>query len=96
MRQFKLFIVMIIASVTGQWHKITLELSMQSGATPPSREKNVLTANYMREAFESKNYDVAAEHLKKLLESCPAASEAIYARGTAIYRARIARAKSLR
>lgn len=65
------------------------------GETPEEREQNMFLATFMKEALDSKNYDDAAKYLQSYIEKSPAASESVYARGVVLYKAKIARAKSL-
>ncbi len=65
------------------------------GATVEEREQNMFAATFMREALDAKNYDDAAKYFQQIVASAPAASEAVYARASLLYKAKIARAKSL-
>ncbi len=65
------------------------------GDTPEAREQNMFTSSYLKVAVDSKDYDKAAGYFQTLIASCPTAAEPIYQRGVVIYKAKIARAKSL-
>ena len=65
------------------------------GETPEQREENILNSNFLKESCDNKDYNQAAYYLQQLLQKCPAASEAIYQRGTTLYKNKINRAKSL-
>lgn len=65
------------------------------GDTPEQREENILNSNFLKESCDNKDYNQAAHYLQQLLQKCPAASEAIYQRGTTLYKNKINRAKSL-
>ncbi len=65
------------------------------GPDAATREANMLNSTYLREAIENKNYTEAARLFNVLSTQCPSASEAVFARGIVLYKARIARAKTL-
>ncbi len=65
------------------------------GADAQLREQNLLNNTYFKEALDNKLYDEAAALFVKLIVDCPKASEAIFARGIVLYKAKIARAKSM-
>ncbi len=65
------------------------------GPDAATREANVLTSTYLKDALNNKDYNDAAAHFQKLITDCPAASEAVFQRGVILYRAKIARAKNL-
>ncbi len=65
------------------------------GADAAEREQNMFAATYMREALDAKHYDEAAMYFQQLISKAPAASEAVYARASKLYKAKIARATNL-
>ncbi len=65
------------------------------GPDAATREANMLKSTFLREALDNKLYNEAAKHFQDLVQSCPEASEAVFARGVVIYKQKIARAKSL-
>ncbi len=65
------------------------------GNTPEERTENVKKLNYLKFEMESKEYERAAEYLKELMNSAPAASSNIYIWGATIYKNKAARAKSI-
>ena len=48
------------------------------GATGEERKEMMLTAQFLKEAVDNRNYDLASGYLKTLLEKAPAGSENIY------------------
>ncbi len=65
------------------------------GADAATREANIHTSTYLADAITNRDYNEASTHFKKLIDACPAASEAVFQRGVILYRAKIARAKDL-
>ena len=59
------------------------------GANAEERKQNMLNRQYMGEAVDNRNLNVAAGYLKTLLEKCPAASLNIYTDGTKLYKLKI-------
>ncbi|MFR9619863.1 MAG: enzyme of heme biosynthesis [Rikenellaceae bacterium] len=66
------------------------------GADAEEREANMFLSTFMREAFNNKQYDEAAGLFCQLIEKCPGASDAIYARALQIYKTKISRATNLK
>ncbi len=62
---------------------------------PEEREANVLNSNFLKEACDNRDYNLAAHYLQLLLEKCPSASMNTFVRGTTIYKNKINRAKSV-
>ncbi len=65
------------------------------GDTPEAREKNILNINFLKEAVDNRNYDLAAFYFTELVRDCPTAQEATFQRGAQIYQAKINRSKSM-
>ncbi len=65
------------------------------GETAEEREANMLTNSFLTEAVNNKDYNAAAGYLKEMLDKAPKANDAIYVRGSLIYRNKINRARSL-
>lgn len=65
------------------------------GNTPEERQANLLELQFFRDAYNNKDFDAAADHLRTLLAGAPKSSESIYVNGAAIYRSKILRATSL-
>lgn len=65
------------------------------GDTAEAREKNMLNSNFLKEEINNRNYNAAAYYFQELVKNCPAASVSVYQRGVQVYRAKIARAKSV-
>ncbi len=65
------------------------------GPDAASREANMLKSTFFKDAMTNKSYDEAATYYQELVASCPEASEAVFARGVALYKAKVARAKDL-
>ncbi len=99
MKRFKLLFIMTFAVVSAMAQGSQVDFNNPAfakwGATAEEREQNMFASTFMREAIDSKNYDVAAGYFQKLVENCPEASEAVYARAVNLYKAKIARASSL-
>lgn len=66
------------------------------GNNPEERKENVLTLNYFNDAYQAKDYTLASQYLKILLEKVPKASVNIYINGANIYKNKIARATSVK
>ncbi len=65
------------------------------GETPEQRKENMLKFTYFKEAVESNNFAKASEYLHELLATAPKAQETMYQRAANLYKAQIARAKSM-
>lgn len=65
------------------------------GATGEERKEMMLTAQFLKEAVDNRNYDLASGYLKTLLEKAPAGSENIYTNAVKLYKNRINRATSV-
>lgn len=65
------------------------------GDTVEERQKNILSSNFLKEAYDNKDYNAAAQHFMELVQNAPAASENTYVRGALVYKNKINRAKSL-
>ncbi|MDR0907872.1 MAG: enzyme of heme biosynthesis [Rikenellaceae bacterium] len=65
------------------------------GATPEERTENLKLLNFLRDEINNKNYAGAAEYLKEIMNTAPAASSNIYIWGATIYKNKAARAKSV-
>lgn len=64
------------------------------GDTPEERKANVEKYNWLRDAYQLKQYDLASKYFNELLKSCPAASPNLYIMGGTIYKNKIAKAKT--
>ncbi len=100
MKKIKLLLIFTVATVVnvlaqGSQVDFNNPQFAKWGANAEEREKNMFAATFMREALDAKNYNEAAKHFQQLVASAPAASEAVYARASLIYKAKISRAKSL-
>ncbi len=98
MKRIKLALIMALATV-GFAAQAQIDFNdaryAKWGADAASREANMLNSTYLREAIDNKNYDEAARLFNLLATECPTASEAVFARGIVLYKAKIARAKTL-
>ncbi len=65
------------------------------GDTPEQREQNILRSNFLKEAVQNKDYNLAAHYFQQLLADRPKVSVNIYKYGAIIYRNKINRAKSV-
>ena len=65
------------------------------GATVEERAANIEAQNLFKDAMDNKQYDEAIPHLNTLLQNCPAASVNTFTRGITLYRAKIARSRSV-
>ncbi|MBR2325910.1 MAG: enzyme of heme biosynthesis [Alistipes sp.] len=65
------------------------------GDTPEQRKENILASTFLKEELANRNFNQAAKYLQQLLERCPGASENTFARGVALYKQKINRARSL-
>ena len=65
------------------------------GETADERKQNMLDNQFMKEAVDNRNYNLAAKYLQSLLEKCPKASQNIYTNGIKLYKNKINRARSL-
>ncbi|MFI3259886.1 MAG: enzyme of heme biosynthesis [Rikenellaceae bacterium] len=100
MKRFQLLLVMtfvIAAKAMAQGSDVDFNAPQYAmwGETAEEREKNMYASNFLTEAVTSKDYDGAVKYFQQILANCPAASEAVFARGVLIYRAKIGRAKTL-
>ncbi|MFI3318381.1 MAG: enzyme of heme biosynthesis [Rikenellaceae bacterium] len=60
-----------------------------------ARKKNMIDNSYMKEALDNKEFNAAAGYFNSLINTCPEASEAIFARGVILYKNKINRARTL-
>lgn len=100
MKRVKLLIAMtfaVVGSAMAQGTSINYNDPRYAswGPDAATREKNMFTATYMREALEAKEYDNASKHFQVLMANCPSASEAVFARAVQLYRAKVSGAKTL-
>ncbi len=101
MKKIQLLLIFAMANIVGAFAQQSSQVDFNNpqfakwGADAAEREKNMFAATFMREALDAKNYDAAAMYFQQLVASAPAASDAVYARAAQIYKAKIARAKSL-
>ncbi|MBQ2727759.1 MAG: enzyme of heme biosynthesis [Alistipes sp.] len=65
------------------------------GDTPEQREQNILRSNFLKEAVQNKDYNLAALYFQLLHADRPKVSVNIYKYGAIIYRNKINRAKSV-
>ncbi len=65
------------------------------GETVEVRQENMLNSNYLKESMDNRDYNRAAYYFQQLVAKCPLASENTFVRGTALYKNKINRAKSL-
>ncbi|MFR9602599.1 MAG: tetratricopeptide repeat protein [Rikenellaceae bacterium] len=65
------------------------------GPDAETREANMNKSSFLTEALDNRDYGAASAYYTELVASCPEASEAVMARGVVLYRAKIARAKSV-
>ena len=59
------------------------------GANAAEREQNLLNSQFLKEAVDNRNYNVAAGYLVDLLKKCPAASLNVYTHGAKLYKNKI-------
>lgn len=64
------------------------------GDTADERKQNMLDNQFMKEAVDNRNYNLAAKYLQSLLEKCPKASQNIYTNGIKLYKNKINRAET--
>lgn len=64
------------------------------GETGAERKENMLNSQFLKEAVDNRNYDLAADYLKKLLDKCPKGSLNIYTNGIKLYKNKINRAET--
>lgn len=64
------------------------------GETADERKQNMLDNQFMKEAVDNRNYNLAAKYLQSLLEKCPKASQNIYTNGIKLYKNKINRAET--
>ncbi len=64
------------------------------GVDSASRAENVRILNFLKDAYDNKEYDVATVYVRTLIANAPQASENIYIRGAEIYRRKAAAATS--
>ncbi len=100
MKKIKLLLIFTVATVVsalaqGSQVDFNNPQFAKWGANAEEREKNMFAATFMREALEAKNYNDAAKYFIQIATSAPGASEAVYARASLLYKAKISRAKSL-
>lgn len=62
------------------------------GSTPEQRKENVLKYNYLRDAYNAKQWEAAASYLKGLMETAPEVGQNLYIMGSTIYKNKIAKA----
>ncbi|MFI3305649.1 MAG: enzyme of heme biosynthesis [Rikenellaceae bacterium] len=100
MKRITLLLMLAFVAVTGamaQGQQVDFSNPAYAkwGENVEDREKNMFSATFMREALDSKSYDEAAGYFQTLMANCPSASEAVIARGVVLYKAKIARSKSM-
>jgi tetratricopeptide (TPR) repeat protein len=66
------------------------------GDTPEQRTENALEFNYLRDAYNMKDYDGAVPFLQNMLNNAPQASQNIYVYGANIYKNKAAKSTSLK
>lgn len=59
------------------------------GANAAERQQNMLNSQFLKEAVDNRNYNVAAGYLVDLLKKCPQASQNLYTNGAKIYKNKI-------
>lgn len=64
------------------------------GATGEQRKANMLNAQFLKEAVDNRNYNLASGYLKILLEQAPTGSVNIYTNAAKLYKNKINRAQS--
>lgn len=64
------------------------------GATGEERKEMMLTAQFLKEAVDNRNYNLAANYLQILLEKAPAGSLNIYTNAAKLYKNKINRAET--
>lgn len=64
------------------------------GETADERKQNMLDNQFMKEAVDNRNYNLAAKYLQSLLAKCPKASQNIYTNGIKLYKNKINRAET--
>lgn len=64
------------------------------GDTPEARKENVMKYNYLRDAYNLKQYDLASKYFNELLATAPAVSQNLYIMGSTIYKNKIATSKT--
>ena len=62
------------------------------GANAEERKEMMLAAQFLKEAVDNRNYDLASSYLKQLMEKAPAGSVNIYTSATKLYKNKINRA----
>lgn len=86
-----LFLLLFALSVRAQ----EIPTDPKYGATPEERKENVLRLNYLNDAYNNKNYNVAVKYIDELVAYAPKSSQNIYVYGINIYKNKIARAGSV-
>ncbi len=101
MKKIQLLLIIAVATIGSAFAQQSSQVDFNNpqfakwGADAAEREKNMFAATFMREALDAKDYNKASMYFQQLIASAPAASEAVYARAAVLYKAKIARAKSL-
>ena len=100
MKTIKLLLTLVLA-VTGRMafaqdlEQFNNPFYEKYGESLEERRDNYLHLTFLKESVTNRQYDEATEHLEALLAGCPSASENIYGEGIKLYRAKIARSKTL-
>jgi tetratricopeptide (TPR) repeat protein len=96
MKMLKLTLtVALLALCAGAFGQANYMEDPRYGATPEERQKNVLDLNFLNDAYNNKDYDLALSYLRSLLMAAPRITENLYIRGSNIYKAKILQATSL-
>lgn len=64
------------------------------GPDAATRKEMIAAANFMKDAYEAKNYDAVAKYFNQIIAVVPAASEPVYQRAISAYKMKIGRAKT--
>ena len=98
MKSIKLILVVALAFVG--FTAVAQELNYDDpkyakwGSNAEERKEMMLTAQFLKEAVDNRNYNLASGYLKVLLEKAPAGSVNIYTNAAKLYKNKINRAES--
>lgn len=68
---------------------------LQWGADPAQQEENVKHYNFLKDAYNNKDYDEALEYIPDLIEKAPKSTQNLYIYAIEIYKDKIVKASSL-
>ena len=98
MRSLKMFLAAVFAVVGFSAMAQDVDFSdpryAQWGETADQRKANMLNSQFLKEAVDNRNYEVASGYLNILIKECPKASINIYTNGAKLYKNMINRAST--